>query len=431
MTTFQFYLAIFIFCLTYAGIMSEKIPRTICALAGGGAMIYCGYLTQAEAFQKFVDWNTLGLLAGMMILISVVKKSGFFEAMSLWAVKVSKGRPKELLVILGLLTGFCASFMDAVTAVLLITPMTISLCRRINVTPIPTLIAEVLLTNIGGSGTMVGDPPNVMIGSSTHLVFNDFALNTGPAALICTAACLVYLEVIYGKVLPKTRMSDEELASIDVAGAIQDTKILHRSLFVLVLTIFGFIIHNMIGLESATIALTGGFLAVLICGVNPHLVFREVDWDSLFFFIGLFILVGGLEVSGVIEALAVEGIKMFGSSAHTLTFAILWLSGLASAFIDNIPFTATMIPLIKEMQTMMGLPHADYMWWALSIGACYGGNGTLIGASPNVIMVAIAAKEGYNITFGHFFIKCFPMMLVTLVICTVYIEVRYFMLAGL
>jgi len=290
-----FYVSIGIFLLTYAGIMSEKIPRSMCALLGAGLVIYSGLVSQEEAVAHFIDFNTLGLLAGMMILIGVVKKSGFFEAMALWAMKVSKGRPKELLIILGLITGFCASFMDAVTAVLLITPMTISLCRRIHVTPIPTLIAEILLSNIGGSGTMVGDPPNVMIGSATHLVFNDFALNTGPCALLCVAACVLYLEFIYRKELPKTEMSEEELSKINVSAVITDFGILKKSVAILVLTILGFIVHNIIGIQSATIALTGGVLGILFCGVDPHEIFREVDWDSLFFFIGLFIVVGGLE----------------------------------------------------------------------------------------------------------------------------------------
>lgn len=233
----SFYFSIFIFLLTYAGIMSERIPRSLCALLGAGLVVYSGLVTQEMALRHFIDFNTIGLLAGMMILIGVVKKSGFFEAMALWSVKISKGRPKELLIILGLITGFCASFMDAVTAVLLITPMTISLCRRIHVTPIPTLIAEILLSNIGGSGTMVGDPPNVMIGSATHLVFNDFAMNTGPIALLNVAACIIYLEIIYGKELPKTEMTAEELGKINISSVITDYSILKnpspfwRSLF--------------------------------------------------------------------------------------------------------------------------------------------------------------------------------------------------------
>ena len=304
--------------------------------------------------------------------------------------------------------------------------MTISLCRRIHVTPIPTLIAEILLSNIGGSGTMVGDPPNVMIGSATHLVFNDFAMNTGPIALLNVAACIIYLEIIYGKELPKTEMTAEELGKISISSVITDYSILKKSVTILALTIFGFIVHNLIGIESATIALTGGVLAILACSVDPHEIFRDVDWDSLFFFIGLFIVVGGLETTGVINALAQAGISAVGGDPEALTFTILWLSGIASAFIDNIPFTATMIPLIHNMQDLLGLAHADYMWWALATGACFGGNGTMIGASPNVIMVAIAAKEGFNISFTAFMKWCFPLMLLSLFVAGCYLETRYF-----
>jgi len=421
----QFYLAIFIFLMTYAGIMSEKIHRTICALAGGGAMIYFGLVTQEQAITEFIDFNTLGLLTGMMILISVVKQSGFFQVLALWALKKSKGSPQELL--LSIVTAVGAALIDSVTAALLIAPMTISLCRMLRMSPVPILISEILMCNIGGTALMIGNPPNVMIGSATHLVFNDFAMNTGPIALLNVAACIIYLEIIYGKELPKTEMTEEELGKISISSVITDYSILKKSVTILALTIFGFIVHNFIGIESATIALTGGVLAILACSVDPHEIFRDVDWDSLFFFIGLFIVVGGLETTGVINALAQAGISAVGGDPEALTFTILWLSGIASAFIDNIPFTATMIPLIHNMQDLLGLAHADYMWWALSIGACYGGNGTIIGASPNVIVAALAAKEGYNITFGHFMLKCFPMMLVTLLTSTIYLYVRYFL----
>ena len=423
----QFYLAIFIFLMTYAGIMSEKIHRTICALAGGGAMIYFGLVTQEQAITEFIDFNTLGLLTGMMILISVVKQSGFFQVLALWALKKSKGSPRELLILLSIVTAVGAALIDSVTAALLIAPMTISLCRMLRMSPVPILISEILMCNIGGTALMIGNPPNVMIGSATHLVFNDFAINTGPIALLNVAACIIYLEIIYGKELPKTEMTAEELGKISISSVITDYSILKKSVTILALTIFGFIVHNIIGIESATIALTGGVLAILACSVDPHEIFRDVDWDSLFFFIGLFIVVGGLETTGVINALAQAGISAVGGDPEALTFTILWLSGIASAFIDNIPFTATMIPLIHNMQDLLGLAHADYMWWALSIGACYGGNGTIIGASPNVIVAALAAKEGYNITFGHFMLKCFPMMLVTLLTSTIYLYVRYFL----
>ena len=422
----SFYFSIFIFLLTYAGIMSERIPRSLCALLGAGLVVYSGLVTQEMALRHFIDFNTIGLLAGMMILIGVVKKSGFFEAMALWSVKISKGRPKELLIILGLITGFCASFMDAVTAVLLITPMTISLCRRIHVTPIPTLIAEILLSNIGGSGTMVGDPPNVMIGSATHLDFNDFLINLAPVVVITVIVILIAVLLIFKNDFSGVRMSAKELEKIDIMSGVEDKSIFSRSLMVLALTVLGFVVHSHFGLESATVAMTGGMAALLFCGINPEDALKEVDLDTLMFFMGLFILVGGMENAGVITAIAEKGIEMVDGDSHLITFLILLLSGVASAFVDNIPFTATMIPLIQDMQSLMNLPHADYMWWALATGACFGGNGTMIGASPNVIMVAIAAKEGFNISFTAFMKWCFPLMLLSLFVAGCYLETRYF-----
>ena len=422
----SFYFSIFIFLLTYAGIMSERIPRSLCALLGAGLVVYSGLVTQEMALRHFIDFNTIGLLAGMMILIGVVKKSGFFEAMALWSVKISKGRPKELLIILGLITGFCASFMDAVTAVLLITPMTISLCRRIHVTPIPTLIAEILLSNIGGSGTMVGDPPNVMIGSATHLDFNDFLINLAPVVVITVIVILIAVLLIFKNDFSSVRMSAKELEKIDIMSGVEDKSIFSRSLMVLAFTVLGFVVHSHFGLESATVAMTGGMAALLFCGINPEDALKEVDLDTLMFFMGLFILVGGMENAGVITAIAEKVIEMVDGDSHLITFLILLLSGVASAFVDNIPFTATMIPLIQDMQSLMNLPHADYMWWALATGACFGGNGTMIGASPNVIMVAIAAKEGFNISFTAFMKWCFPLMLLSLFVAGCYLETRYF-----
>ena len=425
MTTFQFYLAIVVFVLTYLGIMSEKIPRTICALVGGGLMIYFGFVTQDQAFKQFIDWNTLGLLAGMMILISVVKKSGFFRVLALWAMKMSKGQPRELLVLLSCVTALGAALIDSVTAALLMAPMTISLCRMLKISPVPFLISEILMCNIGGTALMIGNPPNVMIGSATHLDFNDFLLNLAPDVIIVIFFTLLGILFIFKKQLPHTRMAPEELDKIDIKSAIEDRMIFNRSLTILALTICGFIVHAHFGLQSATIAMTGGVCAMLFCHINPEDAMKEVDLDTLFFFMGLFVLVGGVENAGVITAVARWGVDLAEGNAELITFMILWLSGIASAFIDNIPFTATMIPLIKDIQSMLSMPHADYMWWALAMGACFGGDGTMIGASPNVIMVAIAAKEGFNISFGRFMKWCFPLMILSLIISSIYIQVRY------
>lgn len=422
----QFYLAIFIFLMTYVGIMSEKIHRTICALAGGGAMIYFGLVTQEQAITEFIDFNTLGLLTGMMILISVVKQSGFFQVLALWALKKSKGSPRELLILLSIVTAVGAALIDSVTAALLIAPMTISLCRMLRMSPVPILISEILMCNIGGTALMIGNPPNVMIGSATHLDFNDFLINLAPVVVITVIVILIAVLLIFKNDFSGVRMSAKELEKIDIMSGVEDKSIFSRSLMVLALTVLGFVVHSRFGLESATVAMTGGMAALLFCGINPEDALKEVDLDTLMFFMGLFILVGGMENAGVITAIAEKGIEMVDGDSHLITFLILLLSGVASAFVDNIPFTATMIPLIQDMQSLMNLPHADYMWWALATGACFGGNGTMIGASPNVIMVAIAAKEGFNISFTAFMKWCFPLMLLSLFVAGCYLETRYF-----
>lgn len=422
----QFYLAIFIFLMTYAGIMSEKIHRTICALAGGGAMIYFGLVTQEQAITEFIDFNTLGLLTGMMILISVVKQSGFFQVLALWALKKSKGSPRELLILLSIVTAVGAALIDSVTAALLIAPMTISLCRMLRMSPVPILISEILMCNIGGTALMIGNPPNVMIGSATHLDFNDFLMNLAPVVVITVIVILIAVLLIFKNDFSGVRMSAKELEKIDIMSGVEDKSIFSRSLMVLALTVLGFVVHSHFGLASATVAMTGGMAALLFCGINPEDALKEVDLDTLMFFMGLFILVGGMENAGVITAIAEKGIEMVDGDSHLITFLILLLSGVASAFVDNIPFTATMIPLIQDMQSLMNLPHADYMWWALATGACFGGNGTMIGASPNVIMVAIAAKEGFNISFTAFMKWCFPLMLLSLFVAGCYLETRYF-----
>ena len=422
----QFYLAIFIFLMTYAGIMSEKIHRTICALAGGGAMIYFGLVTQEQAITEFIDFNTLGLLTGMMILISVVKQSGFFQVLALWALKKSKGSPRELLILLSIVTAVGAALIDSVSAALLIAPMTISLCRMLRMSPVPILISEILMCNIGGTALMIGNPPNVMIGSATHLDFNDFLINLAPVVVITVIVILIAVLLIFKNDFSGVRMSAKELEKIDIMSGVEDKSIFSRSLMVLALTVLGFVVHSHFGLESATVAMTGGMAALLFCGINPEDALKEVDLDTLMFFMGLFILVGGMENAGVITAIAEKGIEMVDGDSHLITFLILLLSGVASAFVDNIPFTATMIPLIQDMQSLMNLPHADYMWWALATGACFGDNGTMIGASPNVIMVAIAAKEGFNISFTAFMKWCFPLMLLSLFVAGCYLETRYF-----
>ena len=424
--TIAFYEAVIIFAVTYIGIIFDKIPRTICALVGGGMMIYFHHVTQDMAIKEFIDFNTLGLLAGMMVLISIVKQSGFFEAMALWAVKKSRGKAKTLLILLSAITGIGAALIDSVTAALLIAPMTISICRMIKINPMPVLITEVLMSNIGGTALMIGNPPNVMIGSAAKLEFMQFLVNLAPVVIVTMALTIMVILLVYRGTLHSRELTEKELAAIHIRSAIRDMGGMRRSLAVLALTVLGFVIHGSFGLQSATIAMSGAIAAIIVCGVDPEEALKEIDMNTLLFFIGLFVLVGGLETTGVINAMAQQGITLVNGDLKTMTFVILALSGIASAFVDNIPFTATMIPLIQDMQNLMGI-QADYLWWSLSLGACFGGNGTLIGASPNVIIMAEAARSGYHISFTRFMKACFPIMLLTLLISGIYLYLRYFL----
>ena len=273
---------------------------------------------------------------------------------------------------------------------------------------------------------MIGNPPNVMIGSAAKLEFMQFLVNLAPVVIVTMALTIMVILLVYRGTLHSRELTEKELAAIHIRSAIRDMGGMRRSLAVLALTVLGFVIHGSFGLQSATIAMSGAIAAIIVCGVDPEEALKEIDMNTLLFFIGLFVLVGGLETTGVINAMAQQGITLVNGDVKTMTFVILALSGIASAFVDNIPFTATMIPLIQDMQNLMGI-QADYLWWSLSLGACFGGNGTLIGASPNVIIMAEAARSGYHISFTRFMKACFPIMLLTLLISGIYLYLRYFL----
>ncbi|WP_303989761.1 ArsB/NhaD family transporter [Negativicoccus succinicivorans] len=420
-----FTVSILIFVITYAVIMTEKWPRTIVSLVGGMTMILVGFVTQEMAITRFIDFNTLGLLIGMMMIVAVVKKTGMFEAFAIWAVKLTQGRSLLLMLMFAFLTAISAAFLDVVTAVLLIAPITISLTKFLRLNAYPFLIMEILASNIGGTGTMVGDPPNVMIGSAVGLTFMDFVTNTGPVAVLVLLLCVPSLLLIFHKELKHEPFEKSLLDKLDPKKQIADWRLFHISLTVLVLTVFGFAIHNLIGFETATIALTGAIAMMVFTGETPEEALSGVDWSTIFFFIGLFVLVGGIEATGVIGWVAKWAVEQTQGDIEMTSSLILWISAIASAFVDNIPFTATMIPIIKEMENVMGLD-PNVLWWSLSIGACYGGNGTIIGSSPGVIIAALAAQNGYDMSFKKYFIVGFPMMLFTVFVGQVYIWLRYF-----
>ncbi|MFD0049998.1 SLC13 family permease [Actinomycetes bacterium NPDC127524] len=421
----QAILAIGIFFVTCGFIISEKIHRTIISMLGGAAIILFGVVNQETALHH-IDFNTLGLLIGMMVLVSITAETGVFKFIAIFSAKKVKGKPLSILVSLSLLTAIGSAFLDNVTTVLLMVPVTLSITKQLKINPMPYLLSEILMSNIGGTATMIGDPPNIMIGSAVQsLSFMDFIYNLTPVILIITIITLLILIMIYRKDL---KVSDEirsRIMNLDEKEEITDKVLMIKSLTVVGLTILGFFLHQLLTVESATIALAGAFILLLIAG-EKHLEqsLTKVEWPTIFFFIGLFVLVSGLIETGVIEKLSSYAISLTGGNVTSSSILILWLSAIASAFVDNIPFVATMIPLIESMGKM-GIHNLEPLWWSLSLGACLGGNGTLIGASANLIVAGLAEKEGYKISFVKFMLLGLPIMLVTITVSMVYIYVRY------
>lgn len=420
-----FYASIALFLIVYALIIWEKYDRTVVAMSGGLLMILGGFLTQEMAIYDDIDFNTIGLLIGMMLLVAITRRSGVFEAVAVWAAHATHGRPLPLLALLAAITAVASALLDNVTAVLLIVPVTLTLTEKLNIHPLPFLITEILACNIGGTATLIGDPPNIMIGSATHLTFTDFLIHMAPIAVVVFLVTTALLVWLYRNDLVVDPANSRQLLELKPEAQIKDWKLLKQSLAVLALTLLGFGFHGLLGLESATIALSGAMLLMLISREEPEDVLLHVEWPTVFFFVGLFMLVGGLKATGVIKALAAWTLSVTGGELELASYLILWLSALASAFIDNIPFVATMIPLLHEFSALSGLS-IDSLWWSLALGACLGGNGTLIGASANVIVAGIAAKNGFPLSFRDFFRVAFPFMLLSVALAHLYLYWRYF-----
>lgn len=419
------FIALSIFLITYALIITEKVHRTIISLIGGLLMICFGILNQESAIHH-IDFNTIGLLVGMMIIVNITAQTGLFEYIAIWSAKKAKGKPINILVILSLVTAFASAFLDNVTTVLLIVPVTIKITSELKVNPIPLLIAEVFASNIGGTATMIGDPPNLMIGSAVkELTFLSFIENLSLVCFIILVVTLLIFALIYRKHLKTTEALRERLLKTDEKKEITDIPLLKKCLLIIALTIGGFFVHQFIGIETATIALAGAFLLLLLTG-EKHLErsLEKTEWTTLFFFMGLFVIVGGLVDTGLIAMVAKKALSWTGGELKSTTLLILWMSAILSAFVDNIPFVATMIPLIKEMGKM-GMTDLQPLWWSLSLGACLGGNGTLIGASANLVVAGLAAKEGHPISFMQFLRVGFPLMVISIIISSLYVYMRY------
>ncbi|MBM7563183.1 ArsB/NhaD family transporter [Paenibacillus sacheonensis] len=423
----QAFWAIGIFLIIYALIISEEIHRTVAAMIGGLLMVTFGIVNQETALHH-IDFNTLGLLIGMMMIVSITADTGLFRFIAIWAAKKSKGNPVRILISLTLITAIGSAFLDNVTTVLLMVPVTFSITRQLRVPPVPFLITQIIASNVGGTATLIGDPPNIMIGSAVkELTFMAFINNLAPLAAIVMAVYIPLFVWLFRRQIQTTPELTRTIMEMDEKSLITDKKLLRKSLSVLGLTILGFFLHQALHLESATVALAGAFALLLLTGEHKmETAFTKVEWTTIFFFVGLFVLVSGLIETGVIAKLAAQAMELTNGNVMASSLLILWLSAIASAFLDNIPFVATMIPLIQEMGNM-GVSDLEPLWWSLALGACLGGNGSLIGASANLIVAGMSGKEGHPITFMTFIKYGFPLMLLSIVLSSGYVYVRYLM----
>jgi Na+/H+ antiporter NhaD/arsenite permease-like protein len=428
------WLAVGLFVATYAAIISERVNRAIVALLGAGLMIVCGVLNQQAAIEG-IDFNTLGLLAGMMIIVNVTKRSGLFQFVAVWAAKRVKAHPIGIMLMMSLVTALFSALLDNVTTVLLMVPVILLITEELKLSPYPYLLAAIFMSNIGGTATLIGDPPNIMIGSAVGLGFNDFLVHLAPIIAIIMLVTIPLMALIWRKQMVASKEDRARVMAFNEFEAITDVRLLRQSLFVLFLVMSGFIMHGMLHLEPATVAMLGAALLLLLDNFKldaeaqshkVHHAFAEIEWVTLFFFVGLFISVRALEHVGAIDLLAQWMLQVTKGDMTVAAFTILWGSAIASAFVDNIPFVATMIPLVKSMAPAMGGEQAIMpLWWSLALGACLGGNGSLVGASANLVVAGFAERAGSPIRFIPFLKVGFPIMLLTLAIAHVYIYFRY------
>ncbi|ASI99178.1 ArsB/NhaD family transporter [Thermococcus celer] len=420
----QIAIALSVFIFTYVLIISERIHRTVAALFGASIVLFTRVVPW-EKIAEYLDLDTLFLLIGMMMIVNTAKESGLFEFIAIKTAKLARGSPMKVLLLFSVVTALVSSVLDNVTTVLLLTPMLIYITNLMDVNPVPFLLAEVFSSNIGGTATLIGDPPNIMIGSAAGLSFNDFLLNMGPIALVDLFVTLGVIYLIYRGAMRISPSKREELRSVvqmlNEDDAIRDYPLFRRSIIVILSVVALFFVHDRLGIEPAVVALTGASVLLLWSRMDPTEILEKVEWTAIFFFMGLFIVVGSLVETGVINDVAHWVLNYVHTTGEALVL-ITWFSAVSSAIVDNIPLTAAMIPLIKSMGVSMDVYP---LWWALSLGACLGGNGTAIGASANVVVLGIAARERINISFVDFLKVGLVVMLSTVGVGMLLIWVRY------
>ena len=420
--TMDAWIAAAVFVVAYGLIAFERWDRTLVAMIGGLLVVALGVIDQHEAFAA-VDLNVIFLLAGMMVIASILARTGFFEWLAIRSVRLSDGHPMRLLLILATVTAVLSAFLDNVTTVVLMTPVTLSIAKRLGVSPVPYLISGILASNIGGTATLIGDPPNILIGSAAGLGFDDFLWNLAPVTVLVFLAFVVIVRIAFRGHLQVPDERREAALERTEENTIKDRPLLIRSLIVTGATILGFLVHSAIGVEPATIALLGAMVLMLIAGLDPHRTLRDIEWSTLFFFVGLFMLVEAIVQTGIVGGIADQLAEATAGQPEAATIGLLWFSAIASAIIDNIPYTATAIPVVQRLGE--GGMAVEPLWWALALGACLGGNLTIVGASANVVVANVATRAGHPIRFVEFMRYGAVVVAASLVISTAYLWLRY------
>lgn len=415
-------IAVVVFLIVILLIISERVHRTAAAMAGAMVLILTGVMSADKALS-YIDFNTIGVLVGMMIFVAIVRRSGMFEYIAVRAAKAVHGDPWKIMVAFTLITAVLSAILDNVTTVLLVGPMSIAIARMLKIDPVPFLMGQILASNVGGTATLIGDPPNIMIGSAAHLSFMDFLENTGFAVLFILVVLILLMKIVYEKKIELGTVDTGAIEKLDPSKSITNRALMKKGIIVLICVIVGFMFHDKLGIESSVIALTAAAVMLIIGREDVNEAIQDVEWTTILFFMLLFVVVGGLTETGIIKELASKIIDATNGHPMVTMLVLLWASALLSSILDNIPFVATLIPLILAMQAD-GIDVTSF-WWAISLGACLGGNGTMIGASANVVLSDISTKHGYPITFKSYLKVGMPFMLLSIVIATVFLVVKF------
>jgi Na+/H+ antiporter NhaD/arsenite permease-like protein len=423
-------IATVIFTVAFVLIATEKVHRVAVVLGAAGLLALLGLVPGTDIFfseHAGIDWNVIFLLLGMMIIVGIMKKTGLFEFLAIWAAKRSRGRPYRLMVMMMIITAIASPVLDNVTTIMLVAPVTVVVCEKLAISPVPYLIAEALASNIGGAATLIGDPPNIIIASRAGLSFNDFLIHMAPIVIVLFALFVILCRVMFRRSFEYHPERVAEVLALDERAALRDKRLLVRSLIVLALVVVGFALHTVLHLEPSIVALLGAGTMALVSGMLPEEYLGEVEWSTLVFFMGLFVMVGGLVETGVVHAIGTWAVAIVGEHQFAAASSLLFGSAIVGAFLDNIPYTATMAPIVEDIVAQTPDPQAARpLWWAFALGADLGGNGTAVAASANVVVLGLAARHGHPISFWQFTRYGIVATVVTTVVAWIYVCLRYF-----